>query len=262
MTKCGHARYTPCALDHERRTIASEPSKKAKLSGEGLMRTILFFAAAFITCVTALSVFAQSPGAPPITSNQQYVQRDGKWMVCVGGECKPLSKKACMDNYNERAAYLIKMYVKLQGDGHGMTCGPFDGFEVLGLIDEVMLENYFREKVCLEFAEQQGAPSGRQRAKRPAKSSASSSSKTLGKSSLSAPATKGSNTGVMNRLSGDSQLPNLSHPSSMSGEGNRLVPARGGASTVAKPVNNTPAPSPTIDFGNCASCGRSPSPPR
>jgi hypothetical protein len=134
-----------------------------------------------------------------------------------------------------------------------------------GWLSQLLLENYYRQQVCLKFAEQQDALRALHSAKKPARSSASSassSSKTSGKSSLSAPATKGSNTGAMDRLSGDSQLPNLSRPSSISGEGNRLVPARGGASTVAKPVNNTPAPSPTIDFGNCASCGRSPSPPR
>jgi hypothetical protein len=66
---------------------------------------------------------------------------------------------------------------------------------------------------------------------------------------------KGSNTSAMDRLSGDSQLPNSGRPSSISGEGKRHVPASGGPS-VAKPVTNTPAPSPTTDFGNCASCGK------
>jgi hypothetical protein len=79
-----------------------------------------------------------------------------------------------------------------------------------------------------------------------------------------ATAPKGGNTGAMDRLSGDSQLPNLGRPSSLPGEGNRRVPASGGASGVAKPVTNTPAPSmPTVDFGNCASCGKPPpTPPR
>jgi hypothetical protein len=73
---------------------------------------------------------------------------------------------------------------------------------------------------------------------------------------------KSSNTSAMDRLGGDSQFPDSSRPGSISGERNRRVPASGGASPVAKPIVNTPAPSPTSDFGNCASCGRAPTPPR
>ncbi len=84
-----------------------------------------------------------------------------------------------------------------------------------------------------------------------------------GRSGRRATPSKGNNTSAMDRLSGDNQLPNSGRPSSIFGEGNRRVPARGGgASTVAKPVINTPAPSPTGDFGNCASCGRPPASPR
>jgi hypothetical protein len=71
---------------------------------------------------------------------------------------------------------------------------------------------------------------------------------------------KGSNTGAMDRLGGDSQLPNSSRPGSIPGEGNRRVPASGGASAVAKPVTNTPPL--TIDSGNCANCGRPSAIPR
>jgi hypothetical protein len=73
---------------------------------------------------------------------------------------------------------------------------------------------------------------------------------------------KSSNTGAMDRLSGDSQFPNSGRPTSTAGEGNRRVPAGGGASGAAKPVISTPGP-PTTDFGNCASCGKPPpAPPR
>jgi hypothetical protein len=71
---------------------------------------------------------------------------------------------------------------------------------------------------------------------------------------------KSSNTGAMDRLSGDSQFPNSGRPASTAGEGNRRMPAGGGASGAAKPVISTPGP-PTTDFGNCASCGKPPPAP-
>ena len=161
------------------------PSMKAKPSGEVLMRIILFLAAAFITCVTALPVFAQSPDAPPVSSNQRYVQTNGKWMVCVGLECKPLSKKACNDFYTVRSTYLAELSVQLQGVDR---CGPVATSVIQGVINDVLNENTYRQQACLTFAEEQNSVSARQPAKRPARSSASSPSRTSEKSSLSAPA--------------------------------------------------------------------------
>ena len=79
---------------------------------------------------------------------------------------------------------------------------------------------------------------------------------------------QGSNTSAMDRLSGDSPPPASSRPGEKGRDGGGgRVPASGGASAVAKPAANTPAPSmradPTIDMGKCATCGiPPPTPPR
>jgi hypothetical protein len=167
------------------------------------MRIIPFLAAAFITFVTAQPVLAQTPGAPPQLSNQAYVQKDGKWMVCLNGECKPLSKKACEDIAAEREQYLLNLQQKLlasvPGDGGVLVngvlygqCGGDPDFvkdQIKALMADLLLESYSREQVCLQFVEDttmriiKRMNNGRQIERM----STSSSSKTSGKSSLSAP---------------------------------------------------------------------------
>ena len=85
---------------------------------------------------------------------------------------------------------------------------------------------------------------------------------------LARPAGASPGNAAMDRLGGDGQFPSSGSRSSKTGEaGSRRAPAGGGASAVAKPAANTPAPAMkpdlTTDFGNCASCGKPPArPPR
>jgi hypothetical protein len=69
------------------------------------------------------------------------------------------------------------------------------------------------------------------------------------------PAAKGGSNAIMDRLSGDNQLPAANKPDS---KASGRLPAPGGASAVAKP--GAPSPllksDPTSDFGKCASCGK------
>ena len=124
-----------------------------------LTRIILFLAAAFIACVTALPVFAQSDAnGQNFDNGQTFVQTDGGWVVCVNGACKPLSAKTCEDNYSETEKALLNMEFKYKRLGEGTWCGPLNIMDVtgdvVGLIGQLMIANFERDQACLRFAKE------------------------------------------------------------------------------------------------------------
>ncbi|MGZ5803857.1 MAG: hypothetical protein ACXWKC_15155 [Xanthobacteraceae bacterium] len=103
-----------------------------------------------------------------------------------------MSKKACDDNYSEREKILLDIVQQYQSPapGYEVSCGPNDGRLIKGLIDELLLENFYRQKVCLQFAEDTTVRVKMRinNDRQIERMSTSSSSKTSGKSNLSAPA--------------------------------------------------------------------------
>ena len=65
------------------------------------MRIVLVITAAFITFVTTLPASAQTPG------NQNFVLKDGQWMVCNYADCKPLTERTCHANHEARVMALL-----------------------------------------------------------------------------------------------------------------------------------------------------------
>jgi hypothetical protein len=133
-----------------------------RLDQGGVMRLILVIAACFTPLVTTLPAFAQTPG------NQNFIFRDGQWMVCDYSDCKPLSERTCRANHEARVSALLAEGRKVEAilasvesgwivNGVTYACYAGDNPQsiqpiVNGLINDLLLAAFVQEQECLKKA--------------------------------------------------------------------------------------------------------------